>query len=102
MIGLEEVDAEGEEEYEDNGDDGEDKEIYCFCRRLSYGEVNGTISFVKLKVAEYVVMQMIACDNPDCTYQWVSVVYSSDDIVIFMCNFSFFLFFKFFKFLFRI
>lgn len=44
---------EGEEENEENGDDGEDKEIYCFCRKLSYGE-------------------MIACDNPECPYQWVS------------------------------
>lgn len=47
--GAEEADAEegdGEE-----GDDGEDKELYCVCQKLSYGE-------------------MIACDNPDCPYQW--------------------------------
>ncbi|KIJ69873.1 hypothetical protein HYDPIDRAFT_78556 [Hydnomerulius pinastri MD-312] len=41
---------EGEGEGEE-GDDGEDKELYCFCQKLSYGE-------------------MIACDNPDCPYQW--------------------------------
>lgn len=34
-------DAEGEEDYEENGDDvgDEDKQIYCFCQKLSYGEV---------------------------------------------------------------
>ncbi|OBZ70433.1 Chromatin modification-related protein png1 [Grifola frondosa] len=47
-------DAEGEEDLEDateEGGDAEDKELYCFCQKLSYGE-------------------MIACDNPDCRYQW--------------------------------
>jgi chromatin modification-related protein YNG2 len=36
-------DAEGEEEEgeeeEGEGDDVEDKQIYCFCQKLSYGEV---------------------------------------------------------------
>ena len=36
-------DAEGEEDLEedamDEGGDTEDKELYCFCRKLSYGEV---------------------------------------------------------------
>ncbi|KAH7912977.1 hypothetical protein BJ138DRAFT_1226481 [Hygrophoropsis aurantiaca] len=41
--------ADGEEGEE--GEEGEDKELYCFCQKLSYGE-------------------MIACDNPDCPYQW--------------------------------
>lgn len=49
--------GEGEEGEGEEGDDGDDKELYCFCQKLSYGE-------------------MIACDNPDCPYQWVS---SSDD-----------------------
>ncbi|KAI0082507.1 hypothetical protein K474DRAFT_1694352 [Panus rudis PR-1116 ss-1] len=47
-------DAEGDEDVEDTTEDNgdvEDKELYCFCRKLSYGE-------------------MIACDNPDCRYQW--------------------------------
>ncbi|KAI0346904.1 hypothetical protein BDW22DRAFT_1410872 [Trametopsis cervina] len=48
-------DAEGEEDVEEDameeGGDTEDKELYCFCRKLSYGE-------------------MIACDNPDCRFQW--------------------------------
>jgi len=47
-------DAEGEEDLEDNAEDNgdvEDKSLYCFCQKLSYGE-------------------MIACDNPDCNYQW--------------------------------
>lgn len=45
--------GEGEEGEGEEGDDGDDKELYCFCQKLSYGE-------------------MIACDNPDCPYQWVS------------------------------
>lgn len=43
--------AEAEEGDGEEGEDGEDKELYCFCQKLSYGE-------------------MIACDNPDCPYQW--------------------------------
>ncbi|KAI0053888.1 hypothetical protein FA95DRAFT_1673797 [Auriscalpium vulgare] len=49
-------DAEGEDDLEEMGgddDDTEDKSLYCFCQKLSYGE-------------------MIACDNADCAYQWVS------------------------------
>lgn len=45
--------GEGDEGEGEEGDDGDDKELYCFCQKLSYGE-------------------MIACDNPDCFYQWVS------------------------------
>lgn len=49
-------DAEGEDDVEDeamdDGADAEDKELYCFCQRLSYGE-------------------MIGCDNAECPYQWV-------------------------------
>ncbi|KAG8956674.1 Histone acetyltransferase complex subunit [Tulasnella sp. 424] len=47
-------DATGEDH--DDGDDPtdpEDKQLYCFCRKLSYGE-------------------MIACDNDNCHYQWKS------------------------------
>ncbi|KAI9509839.1 hypothetical protein F5148DRAFT_695854 [Russula earlei] len=48
-------DAEGEDDVEEgNGDDDEDNEdktLYCFCQKMSYGE-------------------MVACDNPECTYQW--------------------------------
>ena len=29
-----------------------------------------------------VTRQMIACDNPDCPYQWVSVVIHWKDIII--------------------
>jgi len=43
--------AEAEEGEGEEGEEGEDKELYCFCQKLSYGE-------------------MIACDNPDCPYQW--------------------------------
>ncbi|KAA1466560.1 hypothetical protein DENSPDRAFT_831411 [Dentipellis sp. KUC8613] len=47
-------DAEGEEDVEDmaeEGEDNEDKSLYCFCQERSWGE-------------------MIACDNPECAYQW--------------------------------
>ncbi|EMD40515.1 hypothetical protein CERSUDRAFT_80181 [Gelatoporia subvermispora B] len=47
-------DAEGEEDLDEGmeeGGDAEDKELYCFCQKLSYGE-------------------MIACDSSDCRYQW--------------------------------
>jgi len=53
LFGADE-DAEGEDDYEENGEeagDPEDQRIYCFCQKLSYGE-------------------MIACDNHDCPYQW--------------------------------
>lgn len=53
LFGADE-DAEGEDDLEENGEDGgdpEDNEVYCFCQKLSYGE-------------------MIACDNPDCPHQW--------------------------------
>ncbi|EKM53645.1 uncharacterized protein PHACADRAFT_163954 [Phanerochaete carnosa HHB-10118-sp] len=48
-------DAEGEDDVEDeameeNGDQ-EDEQVYCFCQKLSYGE-------------------MVGCDNEDCRYQW--------------------------------
>ena len=36
-------DAEGEDDLEENGEEGgdpEDQEIYCFCQKLSYGEVS--------------------------------------------------------------
>jgi hypothetical protein len=40
-------DAEGEDDLEENGEDGgdpEDQRIYCFCQKLSYGEVSNRIS----------------------------------------------------------
>lgn len=56
---------EAEEGEGEEGEEGEDKELYCFCQKLSYGE-------------------MIACDNPDCPYQWVSIysrVFTNDDLM---------------------
>ncbi|GAA5913881.1 hypothetical protein JCM6882_004386 [Rhodosporidiobolus microsporus] len=42
----------GEEEFVEMGDDDEqDKTLYCFCQRVSFGE-------------------MIACDAPDCEHEW--------------------------------
>ncbi|KAI0832701.1 hypothetical protein BC628DRAFT_1347953 [Trametes gibbosa] len=52
--GLDEDDAEGDEDVEEAAEDGadaEDQELYCYCQKLSYGE-------------------MIACDNDGCRYQW--------------------------------
>ncbi|KAI1796121.1 hypothetical protein LXA43DRAFT_970036 [Ganoderma leucocontextum] len=50
--GLDDEDAEGEEdEAGEDGADAEDQELYCYCQKLSYGE-------------------MIACDNEECKYQW--------------------------------
>lgn len=59
--------GEGEEGEGEEGDDGDDKELYCFCQKLSYGE-------------------MIACDNPDCPYQWVSG--STDCCVLIISGFQ--------------
>ncbi|KAK9313324.1 inhibitor of growth proteins N-terminal histone-binding-domain-containing protein [Lipomyces starkeyi] len=39
--------AEDEEEDEENNDSA----LYCFCQQVSYGD-------------------MVACDNPDCQYEW--------------------------------
>lgn len=44
-----------EEEFDpalDGADDDGDKTLYCFCQRVSFGE-------------------MIACDAPDCEHEWV-------------------------------
>lgn len=35
----------------DNGANGDDEDLYCFCQQVSYGE-------------------MVACDNPTCKYEW--------------------------------
>jgi chromatin modification-related protein YNG2 len=46
LFGADE-DAEGEDDLEENGEEGgdpEDKEIYCFCQKLSYGEVSSFIA----------------------------------------------------------
>ena len=39
----EEEDAEGEEVEEGDGEEGDDQQIYCFCQKLSYGEVSGVL-----------------------------------------------------------
>jgi hypothetical protein len=45
-------DLEGELDVGEEGDEG-DKTIYCFCQRVSFGE-------------------MIGCDGGDCEREWVS------------------------------
>lgn len=45
-------DAEGEDDLDDameEGGDAEDKELYCFCQKLSYGEVRGLRSACELR-----------------------------------------------------
>lgn len=92
--GLDDEDAEGEEdEVGEDGGDAEDQELYCYCQKLSYGEVRPSASCVAHARAvaagcavpgcEVVVeggdadhrlrgvVQMIACDNEECKYQWV-------------------------------
>lgn len=46
--------VEYQEEFEPmlDGEDEQDKTLYCFCQRVSFGE-------------------MIACDAPDCEHEWV-------------------------------
>ena len=62
-----EEDAEGEE---DDGNE-EDKNLYCFCQKLSYGTV-----WIRCCRYRYVLFtigcaQMVGCDDEDCRYQWV-------------------------------
>lgn len=45
-------DLDGELDVGEEGDEG-DKTIYCFCQRVSFGE-------------------MIGCDGSDCEREWVS------------------------------
>lgn len=67
-------DAEGEDDVEEgNGDedeDNEDKTLYCFCQKMSYGEVcvTSVLTFFLIITDFY---QMVACDNAECRYQWV-------------------------------
>jgi len=53
-----EPDADAEGDDDDGKGDGEgdqdDQRLYCYCRKRSYGE-------------------MVACDNPDCPYQWFHI-----------------------------
>lgn len=70
-------DAEGEDDVEEgNGDedeDNEDKTLYCFCQKMSYGEVCvvSVLSIMMLILIITNFYQMVACDNSECTYQWV-------------------------------
>ncbi len=103
--GLDDEDAEGEdEEAGEDGGDAEDQELYCYCQKLSYGEVRPSESAVARTRAVAVagrtvpeceamveggdadhrlrgVVQMIACDNEECKYQWVSKAKSLSVVV---------------------
>ena len=80
-------DAEGEDDVEEgNGDedeDNEDKTLYCFCQKMSYGEVRACaviFAFI-FRMTNEPVHQMVACDNTECTYQWASIA-----LVVFFCH----------------
>jgi len=49
------ADADGEAEGDDDSSkeigDPDDTTLYCYCRKMSYGE-------------------MVGCDNDDCPYEW--------------------------------
>ncbi|EJD03861.1 uncharacterized protein FOMMEDRAFT_83591 [Fomitiporia mediterranea MF3/22] len=47
----EDADADGDVDDQDESGDPEDKGLYCYCQKVSYGE-------------------MIACDNDSCPYEW--------------------------------
>jgi chromatin modification-related protein YNG2 len=68
-------DAEGEDDVEEgNGDedeDNEDKTLYCVCQKMSYGEVCVTFRYYRVILIITDFYQMVACDNSECTYQWV-------------------------------
>lgn len=56
LVGRKKKRDDGEEHDEDDeddadGDPGDDKKLYCFCKQVSWGN-------------------MVGCDNPDCQYEW--------------------------------
>ena len=77
--GEEEVDAEGEEDWTHEGEElnADDPSLYCFCQRVSYGNVRCCAACSRLESAvsadtflHDASRQMIACDNDDCKYEW--------------------------------
>jgi chromatin modification-related protein YNG2 len=69
QMAVESGEGEGEGEEDGEGEEGEeveDQEIYCFCQKLSYGEVGGVVRYKRY--TDW--LQMIACDNALCAYQW--------------------------------
>ena len=66
---LAEPDEDGEGEEDDGGE--EDKNLYCFCQKLSYGTVS--IRYPRHQHAWLTAgfLQMVGCDNDDCRFQWV-------------------------------
>ena len=64
-----EVEEDGEGE-EDDGNE-EDRNLYCFCQKLSYGTVG--IGSLRCRYTWFMIRrpQMVGCDDDDCLYQWV-------------------------------
>jgi len=67
-----EADEDGEGE-EDDGNE-EDKNLYCFCQKLSYGTVGIQRNRSQLTWLTIGYPQMVGCDDEDCRYQWVIFV----------------------------
>lgn len=66
------ADADGDIDDQEESGDPEDKGLYCFCQKMSYGEVRWLYSRLETGTKVYVALQMIGCDNDNCPYQWVS------------------------------
>lgn len=50
-----------------------DEKEYCFCNRISFGNVSETL--IQVPTAHSIFLQMIACDGLNCQKEWVSVTY---------------------------
>lgn len=96
----EDADAEGEEDWGAEADEtnADDPTLYCFCHRVSYGNVSvlwlpnhlrEKLSLTTIYTA-FLSTQMIACDNPNCKYEWfhwacVKVTKQPDDNQTWYC-----------------
>lgn len=70
-VGLDvDEDAEGEDDMEEDameeGGDTEDKELYCFCRKLSYGEVRTRLTLSLSPASVVLLLFYIAQYARDC------------------------------------
>jgi len=65
--------AEADEDGEGEEDDGneEDKNLYCFCQKLSYGTVGIRSSQCQCAWLTMDFPQMVGCDDDQCQFQWV-------------------------------
>lgn len=64
-----EADEDGEGEEDDANE--EDKNLYCFCQKLSYGTVGIRCRRCQRPWLTISRPQMVGCDDEHCRYQWV-------------------------------